>query len=70
METCQYPVFVNQLQKERQIPAKLTLGKNGSEAVKTINLALRAIKLFNCEIFQSQWDLHVTLYFKKKTNVL
>ena len=58
--TCHYPVYVIQLQKEGQIPAKLSFARNGSETVatvETINLLLRATKTFNFAIFQSQWDL-------------
>ena len=40
--------------------------RNGSETVKTVEtiyLPQRAIKMFICAIFQSQWDLTLEFYF-------
>ena len=36
IETCHYPVYVIRLQKEGQIPAKLSFVRNGNETVKTV----------------------------------
>ena len=38
-----------------------TWREKGCEAVKTINFSLRPLKMFNCAIFQSQWDLPIML---------
>ena len=63
-------MYVIVLQKEGQIPAILRFTQNGSEAVKTIRLSLRAIKIFHCPKFLSQCDIPLTLYFNKKTKDL
>ena len=58
--TCHYPVYLIRLQKEGQIPAKLSFAGNGSETFKTVetdNLLQRALKMFIFAIFQNQWDL-------------
>ena len=36
IETCHYPVYVIRLQKEGQIPAKLSFARNGSETLKMV----------------------------------
>ena len=46
------------------------LWENGIEAVKTLNLGLRALKMFNCTLFQSKWDLPIMLLLKKKQKIL
>ena len=60
IETCHYLVYVIRLQKEGRTPAKVSFARHGSETVKTvetINLLLRAMKMFNFAVFQNQWDL-------------